>query len=65
MENAIDRDGFSLAGAINEFAEFAAGARDDEDDGGPVAATAEAEVARQNESSLQEVNKLMAGMSFR
>lgn len=63
VENAITRDGFSLAGAVNEFAEFAAGGHDDDD--GPVAASAEAEVGAQNEASYQEINALMAGMRFR
>lgn len=59
-------DGYSLEAAIEEYADFAAGARLDEgDDDRPAPAGGEAAVAQQNEASLQEVNKLMAGMRFR
>lgn len=64
VENAIQRDGLSFAGALNEYEDFAAGAVDGEE-ASPVAATAEAEVAAQNEAALEEINQLMAGMRFR
>jgi len=60
VENAVQRDGYSMAGAIREFNEFAAGGESE-----AVETAAESSEAAQNEAAFQEVNQLMARMDFR